>query len=91
MSYSVELTPAAGRQLKKLPKAAQRRIAPRLANLANDPRPSGVKKLAAAECLYRLRVGDCRAVYRIEDQRLLVLVVKIGDRQAIYRHILRNI
>jgi len=86
--YAVEVAPAACRQLRKLPQAAQRRIVEKLEGLAADPRPTGVKKLAASEGLFRIRVGDYRIVYRIDDQVLQVLVVQIGDRKWVYQKIL---
>lgn len=88
MKYAVEVAPAAGRQLRKLPKPAQRRIVSRLEALEEDPRPSAAKKLSGKRALYRVRVGSYRIVYRVNDQAVHVLVVKIGDRKAIYRKIL---
>lgn len=86
--YTVEVAPAARRQLRKLSRAVQRRIVEKLEDLGNDPRPSGVKKLSASEGLFRIRVGDYRVVYRIDDQVLQVLVVQIGDRKWIYQKLL---
>ena len=85
MTYTVELTPAARRQLRKLDPPIQRRIATRIDALAEDPRPDGVVKLSAVEPpLYRIREGDWRILYRIEDEVLLVLVVRIGHRSEVY-------
>ena len=53
--------------------------------LQYNPRPPGVKKLAGENDLYRIREGDYRIIYTIEDKELIVLVVKIGDRKEIYR------
>jgi mRNA interferase RelE/StbE len=53
--------------------------------LADDPYPPGSKKLQGEANLYRVRVGDYRVLYRIEDERLIVLVVNIGHRRDIYR------
>ena len=53
--------------------------------LANDPRPPGCDKIAGLEALYRIRVGQYRVVYQIQDHVLLVLVVKIGHRREVYR------
>ena len=51
-----------------------------------DPRPNGVEKLAGGDVSrYRVRVGDYRIVYRIDDQVLTVLVLKVGDRKEVYR------
>jgi len=85
MSYQVEITPAAQRQIKKLPLDVQQRIIEQLEALAVDPRPSRVVKLEGEESLYRVRVGDYRIVYKIEDDILLILIVKIGHRRNVYR------
>jgi len=56
--------------------------------LAENPRPHGVEKLEEGEKLYRTRVGpgkNYRAVYQIQDEKLVVLVVKVGDRKDVYR------
>jgi mRNA interferase RelE/StbE len=53
--------------------------------LAPDPRPSGCEKLAGVDDLFRIRVGDYRIVYRVQDQALIVLIVKIGHRREVYR------
>ncbi len=53
-------------------------------SLADDPRPPGVKKLVGKRDLWRIRVGDWRVVYRIEDCRLVVVVVAVGGRGGVY-------
>lgn len=84
--YTVYVAPAADRSLQKLPDAVQRRIVSAIEALADDPRPLGAKKLAGqAENLWRIRVGDYRIVYQIQDERLVVLVLRIGHRGGIYR------
>lgn len=85
MAYNVELTKDAEKQLDKLPDATRRRIISALERLEENPRHPGTKKLSGEEGLYRTRAGDYRVVYRIEDGRLLVLVVKVGHRREIYR------
>jgi mRNA interferase RelE/StbE len=85
MSYEVRLKPSAERALRKLPREIQRRIASRLDSLGGDPRPSGCEKLAGADRLYRVRTGDYRIVYRVDDDVLVVLVIAIGHRSDIYR------
>lgn len=85
MSYTVELTPAARRTLRKLAPPVQRRIAARIDAQAENPRPDGVVKLTAVEPpLYRVREGDWRIVYRIEDNLLFVVVVRVGHRSEVY-------
>lgn len=83
--YSVEVTPHAEFQIKALPKKEQAKILKRAYKLAEEPRPAGVKKLKGTDSLYRIRQGDWRIVYTIEDDRLLILVVKVGHRKDVYR------
>ena len=85
MAYSILLAPPAERQLKALTALVQKRIAKRLKSIRENPRPHGVKKLAGEEDLYRIREGDYRIVYAIQDKKLIILVVKIGDRKEVYR------
>lgn len=85
MAYSILLAPPAERQLKALAEPAQKRIVKRLKSLRENPRPHSVKKLVGEEDLYRIREGDYRIVYTIQDKKLIVLVVKIGDRKEVYR------
>lgn len=84
-SYRIEFVPSAARALAKSPKDAQRRLAPHIDALADNPRPQGAKRLATTEELWRMRVGAHRIVYAVEDERLLVLVVKLGHRRDVYR------
>ena len=85
MTYSILLAPPAERQLRSLTDSVQKRIVKRLKSLRENPRPQGVKKLAGEEDLYRIRDGDCRIIYTIQDKELIVLVVKIGNRKDVYR------
>ena len=85
MIYQVELAPAAKRQIRKLPQATQDRILDKLEELAATPRPPGAKRLENAQGLWRVRVGDYRVVYQVEDQVLMVLVVRVGHRRVAYR------
>ena len=84
--YRVLLRPAAERFLRKLrDQALVARLVSAMRPLSNNPRPSGCEKLAGADDLYRIRVGDYRIIYEIQEEVLLVLVVKIGHRREIYR------
>ena len=84
MAYSVVFKPAAVRDLRKLPEDARRRIATRIDALAGDPRPHGIDRIEGMSDLYRVRVGEDRVVYQIQDRVLLVLVVRIGHRCDVY-------
>jgi mRNA interferase RelE/StbE len=85
LAYAIDFKPAALRDLKKLPKDIQQRISNAVSTLADDPRPHGVKVLQGGDGLLRLRVGDYRVVYRVEDRALLVLVIRVGHRREVYR------
>jgi len=63
----------------------QKRIVRSIESLADDPRPGGVKKLAGADDLWRLRVGDYRVIYEIRDRALVVLIIAVGHRGDVYR------
>ena len=83
--YRIEFVRRAARTLRELPTDIQRRLDSPIRALANQPRPPGCIKLSGRESLWRIRVGDYRIVYQIQDDRLLVLVVKVGHRREIYR------
>jgi mRNA interferase RelE/StbE len=83
-SYDVALTSSAERELKKLSGQLVARIMPRLENLADNPRPSGCKKLRGGDHEWRIRVGDYRLVYTIDDAELRVEVTRIRHRSEVY-------
>ncbi|PSR17383.1 type II toxin-antitoxin system mRNA interferase toxin, RelE/StbE family [filamentous cyanobacterium CCP3] len=85
MTYRIEFAKPAAKQFKTIPLQEQQRLKPKIDALANEPRPSGMVKLAGEDDLYRIRVGNYRVIYAIEDDRLLVLVVKVGHRREVYR------
>jgi mRNA interferase RelE/StbE len=85
MTYRVEFTKAAIKQLGALPQNVQNRIQAKLATLAANPRPSGVIKMQGEIDIYRIRIGDYRALYATQDDVLIVLVLKIGHRRDVYK------
>ncbi|MEH2177316.1 type II toxin-antitoxin system RelE family toxin [Nostoc sp.] len=85
MSYEVKFSRGAKKQFRKLPIDVQQRIQTKINDLAIEPRPNGVKKLQADDNSYRIRVGDYRVVYEIDDDVLIVTVIKIGHRSEIYK------
>jgi len=85
VTYQVDLSKRAERQLSKLDSDNQSLLGAAIDSLAVDPRPSGVKKLKGEENVYRLRVRDYRILYEIQDGELLILVIKIGHRRDVYR------
>ncbi len=79
------IKPSAVKEIEAIPlKRERRRLVERIARLAENPRPVGVEKLSGQE-KYRLRQGRYRILYLIEDQNLLVYVVKVGHRKDVYR------
>lgn len=84
MAYSIQIKPAAQKDLLKLPPQTQTRLLDAIQTLSGNPRPAGVKKLQGHD-LYRLRVGDYRIIYAIQDSELLILVATIGHRKDVYR------
>lgn len=84
MRYAILIERRAQRALARIDPKQRARIAAAIRVLADDPRPPGVKKLSGRDA-WRLRVGDYRIIYEIEDARLLILVVEVGHRSGIYR------
>ena len=83
--YKVSIKRSAVKEIEAIPqKKERRRIISRIGQLANDPRPTGSKKLSGHD-KYRLRQGSYRIVYSIEDNELVVVVVKVGHRKDVYR------
>ena len=83
-SYKLLIKPSAAKELETLPKKDRKRIATRIQSLAVRPRPAGSEKLSGEE-KYRLRQGDYRILYLIDDAGLTVTVVKIAHRREVYR------
>lgn len=82
--YRVEFRPAALRELRKIDRSEQPRMQGAIALLAKDPRPPASRPLRGREG-YRLRVGDYRILYTIDDGVLLIVVVTVGHRRDVYR------
>lgn len=83
-SYRLLIKPSAATELEDLPRRDRTRIVRRIGQLAGNPRPPGCEKLSGRE-QYRVRQGDFRIVYSIDDAGPSVLVVKIGHRRDVYR------
>ena len=82
--YSVRIKRSAEREIERLALAVRRRVVAKIAALASDPRPHGCQKLTG-EDKYRLRQGDYRIVYTIEDDVVTVTVVRVAHRGDVYR------
>ena len=83
MTYEIRVLPAAVRELRKLPPEAKRRVHAVIELLAENPRPPAAKKLTG-RVEWRVRTGDYRVLYRIEDAVLTVVVVRAGHRRDAY-------
>jgi mRNA interferase RelE/StbE len=83
-TYCVRLKPRAEREMDKLPLAVAKRIWTKLFSLEIDPRPQGSLKLKGTDG-YRIRIGDYRIVYSIDDRERLVDVARIAHRREVYR------
>ena len=85
MTYRVTLAPAAARQLRRFDPPVRRRIQATLELLAENPRPPAATQLVGGSGEWRVRTGNYRVVYEIEDEVLLVLVLAVGHRREVYR------
>jgi mRNA interferase RelE/StbE len=83
--YEVYLERAAERDLKRLPAESFQRIIPRNQALADDPRPPGCRKLSGSERDWRIRVGEYRVVYEIDEIENAVRVYRVRHRREAYR------
>ncbi len=83
-SYNVLITRTAAKELERVPTKDRRRIVAKVLSLADNARPMGCEKLSGDE-KYRLRQGDYRILYEIQDTDLIVTVVRIGNRREVYR------
>lgn len=88
-SYRVELTKSAKKEFDSLPTKLQGKVVEALKFLSENPFSEllRIKKLKGAPSLYRIRIGDYRIVYEVRNEVLLVLVIKIGHRKDVYRHL----
>lgn len=85
MAYTIQFKPLALRQLEKLPRDTQKKLAVKIEALRDEPFPSGCKKMAALSDAWRVRAGDYRIVYQVHQKVLLVLVLTVGHRNDVYR------
>jgi len=83
VKYKIEFKKSAYKELKSIPKKDLKRILSKIASLSENPMPSGCKKLSALE-RYRIRQGNYRILYSIENDILTIYIVKIGHRKNVY-------
>jgi mRNA interferase RelE/StbE len=84
-TYRIEVSATAERQIRKLPRADQTRVVRVIQALAADPHPTGCRKLSGYDDVFRVRIGRYRVLYSIEGRRLVIIILKVGDRKDIYR------
>lgn len=87
MAYQIKILPAALRQLEAIARPDQNRIKNRIDALADDPWPAGVTRLRGKHEFFRIRAGNYRIIYTVERDRLIILIIKIGHRREVYRHL----
>jgi len=84
--YKVHIKPAAGRELDAMPKRDRQRLVLRITELARNPRPYGSEKLSGEDG-YRIRQGNYRVIYSVDDSEKAVRILKIAHRKDVYRRL----
>ena len=87
MSYRIEFKRSAAKALKKIPKANRKRIVEKIDSLAESPPNPDTTKMKGNNPFHKVRIGDYRIVYEIQEDVLVILVVKIGHRKDIYKNL----
>jgi mRNA interferase RelE/StbE len=82
--YKIFIKPSAAKELEVVPRKDRLRIIEKVQSLSSNPRPQGCEKLSGEE-KYRIRQGDYRILYSIQDEAVIVTIVKVGHRREIYR------
>ena len=82
--YEISVKKSAVKELEDIPKKELRKIIKKIQALSSEPRPQGSQKLSHKE-QYRIRQGDYRVIYSIDDDNLAVHIIKVGHRREIYR------
>jgi mRNA interferase RelE/StbE len=83
-SYKIFIKRSAAKEIEKISKSHRKRIVSKIQDLSREPRPPGVKKLSGEE-KYRIRQGEYRILYNIDDSIITITVVKVGNRNDVYR------
>jgi mRNA interferase RelE/StbE len=86
--YELLIKPSARKELARIASRRDReRVSGAISRLADDPRPAGSQKLAGEDGLYRVRTGDFRIVYEVDDGRVVVVVIRVAHRRDVYRRL----
>jgi len=83
-SYKLLIKPSAAKELETLPKKDRQRVVTKIRSLSVEPRPPGSEKLSSHD-LYRVRQGNYRVLYTVQDADLVVVIITIGHRREVYR------
>ena len=82
--FELRFKPSVTKDLRGIPKTEVRRLLNRIETLRDDPRPAGCEKLTGRE-LYRIRQGVYRVIYSVDDEAVVIEVIKVGHRREVYR------
>jgi mRNA interferase RelE/StbE len=85
VTYTIVIPKAVQKQLDALPNDVYERIAAKIQPLAEDPRPDGVTKMKGTDNEYRIRIGDYRVRYEIDDKELMILLLQCKHRKDVYK------
>lgn len=83
--YAITLARSARRELEAMERSSAQRILAKIEKLATEPRPTACRKLQGRSGLWRLRVGDYRVIYSVDDSHRLVDVIAVRHRREVYR------
>ena len=83
--YDIEISQTAEKQLKKLPRREQQRVVAAVVALGSEPFPRGSRRLTGYDDVWRIRVGQYRVIYSVAKKKLIIIVLKIGQRKDVYR------
>lgn len=87
MSYGIEWKPSARKQVRRLDVSTRRRLLAAIDDLSQQPRPVGSVTLTGSPGWRRIRIGAHRVVYEVQDDILVVLILRIGSRGGVYQHL----
>ena len=87
MKYRIEVKRSAAKALKKIPKPDRKRIGEKIDSLADDLPSPEITKMKGDNPFHKIRVGDYRIIYEVQNEVLVILIVKVGHRKDIYRNL----
>jgi len=86
LKYSIEVTKSAAKALRKIPKSEQKRISEKIDTLAHELPDPDITKMKGNNPFHKVRIGNYRIIYEIQNEIMVILIVKIGHRKDIYRN-----